>query len=224
VARPKTYDAALRQRLIDAAAAALATGGADAVVLRPIAAAAGTSTSAVYTLFGDRDGLIAAAIEAARHGFTRAQAAAPLSDDPIADLMALGHAYRDWALANPALYQVMFARSGAPLRGDPLPPVTHAPAQAAIGPLRAVVTRLVMQGRFRPDDPDSIVMSIWAGVHGFVALELSVLPPVSPAPDPRSGPGVAAPAELAAARQRADRRYAAQLAALDRGWRAATAP
>ena len=52
MARPKTYDERLRRTLVDTAAELIAAHGAEALALRPLAERAGTSTNAVYSLFG----------------------------------------------------------------------------------------------------------------------------------------------------------------------------
>ena len=58
--RPKVHDAALRLRLLECAGTALSTGGLAALSLRTLAAAVGTSTTAVYALFGGKPGLLEA--------------------------------------------------------------------------------------------------------------------------------------------------------------------
>src|SRR5436305_84188 len=102
-----------------------ARDGAAALTLRRLAAASGTSTMAVYTLYGDKPGLLRAMYRA---GFERLgaalRAASATSDDPLEALLALGHAYRDTALANPHLYDLMF---GAAVPGF----VPDEPGQAA---------------------------------------------------------------------------------------------
>jgi len=54
VPRPKVHDAALRLRLLECAGATLSTGGLAALSLRTLAAEVGTSTTAVYALFGGK--------------------------------------------------------------------------------------------------------------------------------------------------------------------------
>lgn len=74
--------------------------------MRQVARDAGTSTRAVYTLFGSRDGLVAAL---AAHGFNLLGAAVralPMSDDVVADLVAAGLAFREFALEHPTLFAV----------------------------------------------------------------------------------------------------------------------
>src|SRR5699024_6093635 len=108
----------VRDRLIDEAADAVAKGGAGALSVRRVARAVGTSTMAVYTHFGSKDDLLGAVV---RRGFDRlatALAAVPVTDDPTADLLALGEAYRKMALADANVYRVMFSRNPLGL-GDP---------------------------------------------------------------------------------------------------------
>ena len=55
--RPKEHDEATRERLLDAAERLSATHGWEALTVRGIAEEAGTSTRAVYALFGSKQGL-----------------------------------------------------------------------------------------------------------------------------------------------------------------------
>ena len=199
MSRPQIYDNALRADLISHAAAAIADGGVPHLSLRAVAAAAGTSTNAVYTLFGGKEGLVQAAVATAADGFTAAQLAVGTSDDPLADLIGLGRAYRTWAIAHPELYAVMF---GGRVSLPPLPPLPPADEPGAddeaITPLVAAVLRLVDTGRFAGAPADHIVQTIWASVHGLVSLETAVWRD----------------------RSEADRRdlYEAQLGAIIRAW------
>src|SRR5579885_3165376 len=105
----KTHTADLATRLVDEAGRLLAREGAGALTLRRLATASGTSTMAVYTLFGDKQGLFTAMYRAGFERLGRAlRSAASAYDDPLESLVALGHAYRAAALANPHLYDLMF--------------------------------------------------------------------------------------------------------------------
>jgi AcrR family transcriptional regulator len=197
VPRPKTYDDDLRHRLITRAAEAIAQHGPGGLALRPVAAAEGTSTTAVYSIFGGRAGLIAAVGQSASDGFVTAQRAVPTTDDPYEDLFNLGRAYRAWAIENPALYQVLMSPRDATLvQEGPMP------QSAAAGPLLEVVLRLIAEGTFPDVFPPRIAGTIWASVHGFVMLELSGVF------DVRGGQGM-------------DVLYAAHLESIRRGWRVA---
>ena len=60
--RPRAHDEVTRLTLRDAAERLIATGGLEAVSARRVAAEAGTTTRAVYSLFGSMDGLIVDAL------------------------------------------------------------------------------------------------------------------------------------------------------------------
>jgi AcrR family transcriptional regulator len=196
VPRPKTYDAALRETLIAVTAEAIARSGTEALSLRRLAGDSGTSTSAVYALFGGKAELVEAVVVAAAESFTRAQTEAVTPPgDPVADVRALGHAYREWALEHPALYLVMFGgRISVPSPsgdGDAEPP-------PSMVPLLSVVTRLRQAGVVRDAPVTDIARSIWAAVHGMVSLEI---------------------AEGAPLREERRTAYAEHLEVLLRGWR-----
>lgn len=163
--------------------------GMAGLTLRQLAIASGTSTSAVYSLFGSKEELIAALTQQAFESFTAAQQGALGSGSAMGDLPALGRSYRDWAKANPLLFQVMFAA----------PTPAGVDAAAAIQPLHQTVAELVDTGSIDAD-AQTVVMGLWALVHGFVTLELAGL---------ISGD--------------ADSQYDQALAAAGTGWRAGTA-
>ena len=165
--RPRPHDAALRATLVELASAAVAERGSAGLSLRTVAAQAGTTTAAVYTLFGGRDGLVAAVVEEGFRRFAERLSAVPRGADPGADLLALGLAYRDNALANPHFYRVMFGPSPEP--GGATVPTT---AQPTFRVLRDAVARVP-----GVPDADELALRLWALAHGLVSLELAGLLP-----------------------------------------------
>lgn len=169
MARPTTHDAALRDRLLEMTAELVDRDGPQRVSLREVAALAGTSTSAIYSLFGGKDALLASVIESGFASFAASQEEA----EP-AGLRALGVAYRDWALAHAPLYRLMFG--GVLDRGCEPGAAGGAPPDAtarAIQPLARTLARL------RPElDPSGMrqAMVVWAHVHGMVSLQLARVP------------------------------------------------
>jgi AcrR family transcriptional regulator len=159
--RPKVHDEALRGRLLEQAGVMLSAGGLPGLSLRTLARGCGTSTTAVYSLFGGKPGLLAALLNEAIRGFTAHLAAVVPGDDPVADLVRLGAEYRRSALTDPHLFDAMF--------GGELHPVG---ARTALGPLRLLVERAVDDKALRPDlDPETAALTLWATVHGWVSLE-----------------------------------------------------
>ncbi|MTB73099.1 TetR/AcrR family transcriptional regulator [Arsenicicoccus cauae] len=187
--RPKLYDDDLRGRLIATAADQVAAGGLDGLSLRRVAEEAGTSTNAVYTVFGGKDGLVGAMASEAQTSFVAAQLEAVAGRDPLDDLLALGLAYRRWAVEHASLYAVMF--------GGRVPPPEDC-AEDGLAPLLGVVQRVADAGRLVGEDVHAAALAIWAATHGCVALELALWPDQ--------------PEELSA------RDFERQLAALTRAW------
>src|SRR6201999_3924225 len=90
-------DLNVRDELLRVAVDILNQDGPDGLQTRKIASAAGTSTMAVYTYFSGMPGLIAAGGEEGLRQFDAAMTM-PSTPDPVADLMATGIAYREYAI------------------------------------------------------------------------------------------------------------------------------
>ena len=171
MARPRVHDDALRTRLLEEASAIVAGAGATALTVRDLATRAGTSPSAVYSLFGSREDLVRAVGDEAFARFAARLAAVPRTADPGADLLGLGLAYRENALAGPHFYRVMFGASGAGLQDGTRGPAT---ASATFRVLRDAVARVLGSETAAAEEP---ALGLWAVVHGLVELELGGLLP-----------------------------------------------
>ncbi|MBR7191029.1 TetR/AcrR family transcriptional regulator [Gordonia sp. SCSIO 19800] len=170
MARPRSHTEDVRVRLLDEAVRMVAADGIGALSVREVARAADTSTTAVYSLFGNKEGLARAILVRAFDAFADAQrSAAAAATDPTA-LAELGVAYVGWALENPRLYELMF---GDALVGVARTEETRAAATRAITPLREGVQAAITAGVFRDADTDTVVASLWAQVHGMAMLLLS---------------------------------------------------
>lgn len=168
--RPRKRDyETLRRELIDAGGRLLAEEGPAALSTRRVAQATGTSTTAVYNLFGDKAGLVREMFLEGFDRLTAAFAAVPRTGDPAADLLALGDAYRANARDNPHLYELMFGRPVPEFRPD-------AEAGRRIQPtfdaLIAACARCVEAGVFAPAEPYAIAVQLNAMAHGLASLEL----------------------------------------------------
>jgi AcrR family transcriptional regulator len=109
--RPKEHDEQTRDRLRAAAERLVAEGGPDALSVRAVADKAGTTTRAVYSLFGSKDGLVAAIAQIAFELLYDGIDQLPETDDPAADLVAIGtEVFRGLAREHPALFRIAFQR------------------------------------------------------------------------------------------------------------------
>ncbi|MDQ1689071.1 MAG: hypothetical protein QOK42_2046 [Frankiaceae bacterium] len=165
-----TVDTASRRGdALEVAAQLLADHGSEALSVRRVAAAIGASTQIVYTLFGGKPGLIEALyIE----GFERLSAAmddakgSPGSPDLLCEM---GAAYRRFALANPAFYDVMFGRR--------IP--DYQPSPDAVAAAHGCFQRLVDTwqvcldaGTLRGTTAEDGARLCWAAIHGATSLDL----------------------------------------------------
>jgi AcrR family transcriptional regulator len=160
-----------RERLIDAGMSLLDSDGPEALQARKIAAEIGASTMAVYTHFGGMNGLLEAIVAAAFERFGAALASAPVTDDPMADFFVMGYAYREFALASPQRYRLMFGLAAPQLFRAPTAEMPV--ATATFDQLVTAVSRIVATGRIRADDTVELSGRVWSIIHGVVLLEIN---------------------------------------------------
>jgi AcrR family transcriptional regulator len=168
--RPRTHDEALRLRLLDRAGELLSTEGPKALSLRKLAGDAGTSTTAVYSLFGSKPDLVNALYAEGFQRFGTRIRSVPRTGDPVEDFVRLGLAYRESALADPHLYSIMFTRAVPGF--EPSPQATELSRQA-LRPLLETARAAIDVGRFTDVAPETVAVSAWGIVHGLVSLELN---------------------------------------------------
>jgi AcrR family transcriptional regulator len=168
-----------RERLIEAGIRLLEQHGPQALRARKVAAEVGASTMAVYTNFGGMAGLIDAIAGEAFTRFARALTEVPQTEDPVADFLAMGIAYRRFALANPQRYQLIFG-IGSPWEPTDRKDVTvtattndRTDKAASFEALVHAVRRMVGAGRIRDDGELPIAGRMWSLIHGAVTLELA---------------------------------------------------
>lgn len=167
---------ALAASLVEVAETLLRQEGPHAVSLRRVAEAAGTTTQAVYTCFGGKPGLIDALYREGYHRLAARLAAVDHRADPLERIRALGAAYRDQALADPHLYELMTAH---PIAGYEPPASSRRLARATLQPL-VDTARDAVEAGLLAGEPTRIAHLLWAAGHGFVGLELHGLAPDDP--------------------------------------------
>lgn len=156
--------------LLEAAARLLAEDGPAALSTRRLAAAVGTSTSAVYTHFGGMNDLVRALVHEGFARLDRRLATVRTTDDPVADVVALGNAYRANAVEYPHMYAVMFG--SAALAGFALTDEDRQHGRYTLTALVDAVARAMDAGRFSVGDGVLLAQQMWIALHGLVALEL----------------------------------------------------
>ncbi|WP_367318514.1 TetR/AcrR family transcriptional regulator [Streptomyces sp. HUAS ZL42] len=167
---PRTTNPALGVQLLEAAAQLLAEEGPAALSTRRLAAAVGTSTTAVYTHFGGKNDLVRAMVQEGFRLLDRRLRDVGESSDPVADICALGAAYRRNALEHRHLYGVMFG--GASLGGFSLTEEDRQHGRYTLNVLVRAVERGMEMRRLDTGDEYLVAHQMWVALHGLVTLEL----------------------------------------------------
>ena len=176
----------------------IAKFGASALNLRAIARELGITAPSIYNYYPSRDDLVTALIVDAFTSLAEAQEAAiecNAAESLTAQFVALGNAYRDWVIAYPQRYQLIF---GTPIPHYHAPDDVTAPAASrALVPLTRVIQNLYAAGMLRTDrlakmseklktmliawqqleggsDLEVLFLTLicWSRLHGIVGLEI----------------------------------------------------
>jgi AcrR family transcriptional regulator len=160
-----------RGRVLAAADKLLRAEGATAVTTRRIASDVGVTAMAIYRHFRDKNALLDALVAI---GFARWEARlakAVKGPTPMARIEGALRAYRDFALAEPRYFELMFL--------IPRPRVPVAPGSLSqtpspsFGKVVQAVTEAMQARALPPGDPGRLMLMVWATAHGLVALHFS---------------------------------------------------
>jgi AcrR family transcriptional regulator len=157
----------LRRTILDASLGLIASEGLEGFSMREVARRAGVSHQAPYHHFPDRESIMAAIVA---EGFTRLRddslAALDGVSDPFARLSAIGRAYLNFALNNPAHFKLMF-------RSEHVREDRHdeaaACAKGAFEVLANVAEEVASVSRH---EARSVILTAWSTVHGLATLML----------------------------------------------------
>lgn len=143
--------AEVTSEILDAARQELTEVGAVALALRAVARRVGMAPSALYRYFASREELLTALIIDAYDGIgacAEASAARTADDpDPTGRWLAVCRAVRDWALAHPHEFTLVY---GSPVPGYAAPTDTVGPATRLPHVLAGLLTGAVADGALTP--------------------------------------------------------------------------
>ncbi|HET8630012.1 MAG TPA: TetR/AcrR family transcriptional regulator [Thermomicrobiales bacterium] len=168
--RPKVHDERTALALLAAAERLVAEDGLEALSVRRVAGAAGTTTRAVYSLFGSKEGLVVALGVRAFDLLRAALEALPATDDPAGDLVEAGAVvFRRFVLEHPALFRLGVQHVAVPAD---LAQGFRAAAEHALDGLQGRVARLADAQRLGACPPREAGCAFHALCEGLAALEL----------------------------------------------------
>ena len=172
--RPRRYRESTADALLRAAERIVESEGLDALTVRRVADAVGTTTRAVYTLYGSKEALVVAL---GSHAFdllrTRIEAQ-PVTTDPAADLVEAGGIFRRFAIEHPVLFRIGVQRT---LPEPALAAGFREPRRHALAGLETRVGRLESAGLLGDYPVSEAVRAFHALCEGLAAMELRSLLP-----------------------------------------------
>ncbi len=183
--RPRQHDEETRLRLLAAAESLVAEGGPDALSVRRVAEDAGTTTQAIYSLFGSKEGLVAALAQVAYQSIYDAVELVPETDDPGFDLVIIGiEVFREFVREHPGLYRIAYQRIVG-LNPDPDLVATR---DRAFTQLQERVRRLQETGNLGEKKVPAATLELIAMFEGLANAELrgQVLPTIPPGSEERA--------------------------------------
>ena len=155
MSRPREHDERTAAALLDAAERLAAEDGPAGLSVRRVASEIGTTTRAVYSLFGSKEGLMVALGARAFDLLGAMVVALPHTSDPQADLIQGGLVFRRFAREHPVLFQIAIQRvdvSAEVVRGF------EGPRLEALAILQDRITRLREFGQL---GPRSVEAAVW---------------------------------------------------------------
>ena len=166
--RTRTASVVVTDSLLAAALDLLDDGGHAALTVRAVSARAGVAPMGVYSRFESKDGLLEALFV---HGFSTLQSAieTPPESSALRRLRTGCLAYREFAIAHPHLYHLMFEQ----MRSLKLSPEALDSARASFATLNDRVHSAMGAGDLSADDSTEVAQQIWSAMHGAVSLEIA---------------------------------------------------
>lgn len=157
-----------REQILEAAQALFLTHGLNGVTTRQIAQLVGISQPSLYAHFATREAIALALSERAFHRLSARLEAVSNALVGQARVLALCSAYISFGLEQPAAYKIAFM-------SELIAPDSEAGKQALGAGLEGFMVLRRACGDLRPDPAaaDLLAQSIWASIHGLVALLLA---------------------------------------------------
>jgi AcrR family transcriptional regulator len=148
----------------------VASDGLDALSLRRVARALGVTAPALYGHVEDKVDLLRALAELEFARLTRAFENIDATD-PLERVRLQAKAYVAQALADPALFEVIFL-----IRPDwaNQPGVEELPAAtSAFAAGAAAIEAAIAAGQLRDEDPFVVSLAVWSAAHGVASVVLA---------------------------------------------------
>jgi len=165
-----------RDKILDAARELFATEGYDGVSMRAVAEKIEYSPTAIYVHFADKEELFRELCHQDYARLAEVFQSSVISTDPVERLKQIGAIYIDFGTRYPNHYKFMFMTPHPVHELDDTDREMHGnPEKDAYAFLKWAVEQAIEAGCFREEllDADLVSQTLWASVHGVIALEIA---------------------------------------------------
>jgi AcrR family transcriptional regulator len=155
------------QKVLEAAAELLGSGGVDAVSTRAVAAAAGVQPPTIYRQFGDKQGLLDAVTGFVLQSYLQDKRRAAVTDDPLQDFRESWDLHVNFGLTHPDCYILAYVQP----RPGPMPSL----ARESFDILHQLIARIGDHGLLRMSVKRAVEFT-HAAAMGLVLHQIRVAP------------------------------------------------
>ena len=167
VNKPRSTGAEAAEKVLEAAAKLLRSGGVDAVSTRAVATAAGVQPPTIYRQFGDKEGLLDAVTGFVLQSYLQDKRWAVVTDDPVQDFRDSWDLHVDFGLAHPDCYILAYVQD----RPGRMPSL----ARESLDILHGLIARIGERGLLRMSVKRA-VQFVHAAAVGFVLSQIRLVP------------------------------------------------
>ena len=165
-----------RDKILDAARELFVTKGYEGVSMRRVAEKIEYSPTAIYVHFSDKQQLFHELCQQDYARLAEVFQSSAMSSDPIERLKQIGNTYTEFGVRYPNHYKFMFMTPHPPQQPDEEDrEIMGNPEVDAYAFLKWAVQQAIDAGRFREElqDAELISQTLWASVHGVIALHIA---------------------------------------------------
>ncbi|WAJ45774.1 TetR/AcrR family transcriptional regulator [Mycobacterium sp. Aquia_216] len=165
--RTRTTGAEAAEKVLEAAAGLLVSGGVDAVSTRAVASAAGVQPPTIYRQFGDKQGLLDAVTGHVLQSYLQDKRRAVITDDPVQDFRDSWDLHVDFGLTYPDCYILAYVQ--------PRPGKMPALARESLEILHGLIGRIGDHGLLKMSVKRAVEY-VHAAAAGYVLAQIRIPP------------------------------------------------
>jgi AcrR family transcriptional regulator len=158
-----------REAILKCACDLYLSDGIEGFSMRKLAKCVGCTAPALYRHYESKEEVVQAVVAEAYRRFSQYLYRALAGRTPSERFIMAGKSYLDFALEEPALYEIIYIPRE--FLGAPAPDSQLADQAVAIGQFWADRVREMMDaGYLKEADPFEVSITLWAHAHGFLSL------------------------------------------------------